>query len=86
MNRHNIADPGEKVLFIGNYDLATDEGTFEIMDETMNIGNWYTVEEVNDYFGSGIDHYLLVENGAYIPCDCFEINHKKFIEEKYNLR
>jgi len=82
----NIADPGEKVRFIGNFELTTDEGTYEVINKFMNIGGWYTVEEVNDYFGSGIDHYLLVENGAYIPCDCFEINHRRFTKEKYNLR
>lgn len=80
-----FAEPGEFVLFIGNYELATDEGTYEIMENYMCINKWYKVKDICEYDGTGAMHYLL-EGGAYIPCGSFIVDKKRCIKEQYNLK
>lgn len=81
-----FAEIGEHILFIGNYELATDAGTHEIMEHYMTLNKWYTVEYICEYGGSGVMHYLLEENRSYIPCGCFMVDKKRHIKERYNLK
>jgi len=81
-----LTKPGESVLYIGNYELATDEGTHKIMKHYMTLNKWYTVEDICEYNGSGVMHYQLKENGAYIPCGCFIIDKKRCLKELYDLK